>query len=186
MAPEQHDSTATTDHRADIYSLGVVLYEMLTGERPTDNIEPPSKRVQVDVRIDEIVLRALEKTPELRYQTAAEFRTQVETVAGRQAESPVSSPGVKPTGGAEADEEEPDSSVTGWLWRFVPLVAVVLAFFNPWGGKAWYYFAAGCAMLSVLPAFGFRDRCARKGAQGLPNRGMNRASRAWRSWARAG
>lgn len=81
MAPEQVEKPQEVDHRADIYSLGVVFYEMLTGELPLGKFQPPSKKVQVDVRLDEVVLHALEKEPERRYQTAQEVRTDVETIA---------------------------------------------------------------------------------------------------------
>ena len=81
MAPEQIKNSAEVDHRADIYSLGVVFYQMLTGELPSGKIEPPSRKVQIDVRLDEVVLRALEKKPELRFQQASDIKTVVETIA---------------------------------------------------------------------------------------------------------
>lgn len=84
MAPEQHDNPGEVDHRVDVYALGVVFYQMLTGELPGEKIEAPSKKVQIDVRLDEIVLRALEKKPELRYQQVSEVKTMVETVARSQ------------------------------------------------------------------------------------------------------
>lgn len=83
MAPEQMQGSRTVDHRADIYSLGVVFYELLTGELPMGRFAPPSKRVQVDVRLDEIVLRALEQKPEQRYQHASEIKVDVEQVKSR-------------------------------------------------------------------------------------------------------
>ena len=90
VAPEQRAKPQQADHRADIYSLGVVFYEMLTGELPARKLEPPSRKVQIDVRLDEVVLRALEEKPERRYQTADQLKTHVETIlAGAAAENVV-------------------------------------------------------------------------------------------------
>jgi eukaryotic-like serine/threonine-protein kinase len=87
MAPEQVERPQTVDHRADIYSLGVVFYEMLTGELPLGNFQPPSRKVQVDVRLDEVVLHALEKEPGRRYQHASEVKTDLDAIAAMTAKS---------------------------------------------------------------------------------------------------
>jgi serine/threonine protein kinase len=80
MAPEQIEHPTDVDHRADIYSLGVMFYEMLTGELPMGRFAPPSQKVQIDIRIDEIVMRSLEKEPAKRYQHASDVKTELETV----------------------------------------------------------------------------------------------------------
>jgi tRNA A-37 threonylcarbamoyl transferase component Bud32 len=85
MAPEQIERPREVDHRADIYSLGVVFYQMLTGELPKGKFEPPSRKVLIDVRLDEVVLRALQREPARRYQQVSEVRTQVETIVGSNA-----------------------------------------------------------------------------------------------------
>jgi tRNA A-37 threonylcarbamoyl transferase component Bud32 len=81
MAPEQVEHPHQVDHRADIYSLGVVFYEMLTGELPIGRFDPPSQKVHVDVHLDEVVLHTLEKSPERRYQHASELKTDVEAIS---------------------------------------------------------------------------------------------------------
>ncbi len=88
MAPEQVENPRQVDHRADIYSLGVVFYEMLTGELPLGRFAPPSQKVHVDVRLDEIVLHALEKEPQRRYQHVSEVKTDVETIGTRAPAAP--------------------------------------------------------------------------------------------------
>ncbi|MFT5412818.1 MAG: tRNA A-37 threonylcarbamoyl transferase component Bud32 [Verrucomicrobiales bacterium] len=80
MAPEQIETPGDVDQRADIYSLGVVFYEMLTGELPIGRFAAPSERSSLDPRIDEIVMRTLEKERQLRYQSAGELRTKVESI----------------------------------------------------------------------------------------------------------
>lgn len=88
MAPEQLTSPRTVDHRADLYSLGVTLYEMITGEVPFDGDEgyPLMKRIEQELPADprtlrdglpdclvEVVMRSLYKEPDERYYSAGEM-----------------------------------------------------------------------------------------------------------------
>ena len=77
MAPVQIFAPATVDHRADVFSTGVVSYEMLTGELPGQVHQPPSARSAADPRFDPIVLRALEHDRERRYQYMRDMNTDV-------------------------------------------------------------------------------------------------------------
>jgi len=81
MAPEQIERPSEVDQRADLYSLGVIFYEMLTGELPLGRFPLPSQKAHTDPRLDQVVLRALEKEPERRYQQAGEILAQVETLS---------------------------------------------------------------------------------------------------------
>ncbi len=80
MAPEQVERPSDVDHRADIYSLGVVFYELLTGELPVGRFAPPSSCCEADPRVDGIVRQALERERERRQRSAGELRTQVDTI----------------------------------------------------------------------------------------------------------
>jgi tRNA A-37 threonylcarbamoyl transferase component Bud32 len=83
MAPEQVERPTEVDHRADIYSLGVVFYEMLTGQLPVGRFPMPSEKAGTDAFLDEVVLRALEREPANRYQHASDVKTDVEHRATR-------------------------------------------------------------------------------------------------------
>ncbi len=74
MAPEQARGE-TVDHRADIWSFGVVLYEMVTGTRPASGVQ---LRVEASPELERIVSKCLETERELRYQHAADLRTDLE------------------------------------------------------------------------------------------------------------
>lgn len=80
MAPEQVQETRNVDHRADIYSLGVVFYEMLTGQLPIGRFALPSESTSVDPRLDRVVMRTLENEPDRRYQAASEVKSDIDSI----------------------------------------------------------------------------------------------------------
>ena len=147
MAPEQVEKPQEVDHRADIYSLGVVFYEMLTGELPLGKFQPPSQRVQVDVRLDEIVMRSLEKEPQRRYQHVSEVKTRVETIAQTSAPQAVSTtlnktvagtPLFPPSGGLTFTSRFAlNVARTGWVLGCL----AALGFFP---GLKWMFGFSGC------------------------------------------
>ncbi len=81
MAPEQFTTPETVDHRADIFSTGVVFYEMLAGELPKADRLPPSRKAATDARLDPIVLRSLERERERRYQAARDLHAEITALA---------------------------------------------------------------------------------------------------------
>ena len=125
MAPEQGAQPAGVDHRADIYALGVVFYQMLTGELPQTKLEPPSHKVTLDVRLDEIVLRALERDPARRYAHASELKVRVETLTSPPTPSLTPAPASTPPAPAWC-------RTAGW----VLLLGGLFCFFGPLMGTA--------------------------------------------------
>ena len=71
MAPEQVLTAHSVDHRADLYALGVIMYEMLTTELPGRDPEVPSSlNSDIDPRLDDIILGLLVKDPDERIKSA--------------------------------------------------------------------------------------------------------------------
>lgn len=137
MAPEQWEKPLTVDHRADIFALGVVFYELLTGELPMGRFPLPSSKVTVDVRLDEVVLKTLEKEPARRYQQASEIKKDMDSISQ------------SPQGLQTSQAPPPPPIVVG-----ASLGSAGTGAQGPRKTRVWPYVAvgAGCLLLLALPA----------------------------------
>jgi serine/threonine-protein kinase len=166
LSPEQARGDSV-DARSDVYSLGCVLYEILTGEPPftgdspvavayqhvREDPVPPSKRHEgISADLDAVVLKALAKNPDNRYQTAAEMRADLVRVHnGETPEAPKVLTDAERSslhGGPRTDplprqalDRTDDDRVGGPIGRWVVAVAalavltiVVVIAFNTFGG----------------------------------------------------
>jgi serine/threonine-protein kinase len=172
FSPEQARGE-TVDARTDLYSTGVVLFEMLTGRPPFQGespvavayqhvseppVAPSTLAAQVSPALDAVVLHALSKDRFTRFQSAAEFRTDVAAALG--GDAPVSRPesgpdfsstlfGVNPKATADTesamrqlsvdDEERRSRSQTrppvAWIWSGIAVMVVIVAAVLYWVGN---------------------------------------------------
>ena len=160
MAPEQRDTPADVDHRADIYSLGVVFYELLTGELPRGSFVQPSAKSDADPRVDAIVRQAMEKERERRQGSAGEMRTQVETLASA---APVSPDESRMTS-ENVTRRFSRTAIVGAGWISFLVIAVLMMFIAyrvelPAGqtppGPAWWQILLRFTLLPVAAAAPF-------------------------------
>lgn len=75
MSPEQRESSSRIDHTSDIYAVGVMIYEILTGKRPAGRFQLPSElNPKLPKRFDALVSRCLDENPSGRYQSAGALK----------------------------------------------------------------------------------------------------------------
>jgi eukaryotic-like serine/threonine-protein kinase len=141
ISPEQVKGLTELDGRTDIYSLGVVLYEAVTGRRPFHRksqfeimlahvnelpVAPTIVNPEVPAALSEIVLTAMAKEPSHRYQTAEEFRRRLDRLRG-----------------APPSAAEPLDQPTAIPGPEAPVTRTPLAGIQALPGRSWPVWAAG-------------------------------------------
>jgi serine/threonine protein kinase len=154
-APEQFDPKANIDHRADIYALGVMIYQMITGQLPRGVWKPPSQRAEVAPAWDDIVSRAMQSDPSDRYQHASDIKTDVSSIPLVGKDGSAGTP-ARPSsnGGAAAKNHEAERSLRAPVKSPPATFCVAM-----WAGRAPLLFGliVGSAALAIGAFFAFKS-----------------------------
>jgi serine/threonine-protein kinase len=116
-----------SDERSDIYSVGAVLYEALTGRRPLHRgaASPSVNNLHVPPELDEVVLKAVAPNPDSRYQSAATFAAELRSVAA-----------ILDVRGSVGDEDDHHDVPSNSVARILLLTIVLLLII---GAIGWWY-----------------------------------------------
>jgi serine/threonine protein kinase/tetratricopeptide (TPR) repeat protein len=138
MAPEQISGAPDIDHRIDVYALGVVLYQCLTGRRPYEaqNVPELARRIrgedplpprrivpEIPEQLERVCLRAMARRREARYQSAGELHRELELIAGGSSDGAQLAPSPTPSSRGSSTGAGASSSTRAAAGRAGVLVA---------------------------------------------------------------
>jgi serine/threonine-protein kinase len=208
MAPEQAVADPATDHRADIYAVGVVAYEMLAGRKPyeaptpqamlaahiTGSPDPVSRyRASIPPALAATVMRCLEKHPADRWQSAADLGQALEAaVTPSGGTTPVSTaphPAALITAGAALRHGGPARVALLFGGATVVVVGAAYGLTRLLGLPDWVWLGAAIVMLAGLPVMLYTSRIERRRAaaatQGTLRFEPEPAHHGWFTWRRS-
>jgi len=213
MAPEQASADPHTDHRADIYAVGVVAYEMLCGRPPfiapspqavlaaqvTQTPDPiTTYRTTVPQPLVDVVMRCLEKRPADRWQKAEELALQLEALATPGSGMTPTGGGVTPTGTQPVDAYHIEQAarlghpirVAGlFLLAAVGVLAIVYALIQALGLPDWVLLGAVGLMVLGFPVMLYTGHAERRRAvqqaTGVYDSSALKGIHGWLTWRRA-
>lgn len=130
-APEVLDAPHTTDQRADIFSLGMLLHELLTGHQPSADARPASAISKCDPRFDAVVRKATQPNPLLRYQRVEDIAEALRKIAGSMGSRAVraASPRVPRMPAARFHPAQTPKKASSGVWVMLVIIAGAVAVF---------------------------------------------------------